>query len=160
MHILSAPYHPASNGLTEKFAETLKRNLKATVKEGKTIHHRLAEFLFEYRATPHATTNVLPSELFLNRKLKTHFDLMIPNTKKHVTSKQSDQKQQHNKHARSCSLFPGSLVMIRGYTGSSKWIPGMILRKLGPLMFDEETTNGQIVKWHVDQLRLSVDIYF
>ena len=90
-HILSAPYHPASNGLTERFVQTLKCNLKATVKERKTIHHRLTEFLFEYRGMPNATTNVLPTELFLNKKLKTRFDLMILNAKKHVISKQSDQ---------------------------------------------------------------------
>jgi len=69
-HILSTPYHPASNSLAERFIHTLKHNLKATVKEGKTIHHRLAEFLFKYCAMPHATTNVSPSELFLQRKLK------------------------------------------------------------------------------------------
>ena len=43
--------------------------------------------------------------------------------------------------------------MIRDYTGPSKWIPGMILRKRGPVTFDVETTNGRIVKRHVDQLR-------
>ena len=98
-----------------------------------------------------------PNELFLKRKLKIHFHLLLPNTKKHVTSKQSDQKQQHDKHARPCSLFPGSLVMIRDYTGSSKWIPGTILRKLRPMTFDVETTNGRIVKWHVDQLHFQKD---
>ena len=80
----SAPHHPASNGLAERFVQTLKRNLKATVKEGKAIHHRLSEFLFEYRATPHATTNVSPSELFLKRKIRTRFDLMLPNTREFV----------------------------------------------------------------------------
>ena len=104
-HILSAPYHPTSNGLAERFVQTLKWNLKATVKEGKTIHHRLAEFLFEYHAMPYATTDVSPSELFLKRKLKTCFDLLLPNTKEHVASKQSDQKQQHDKHARPTVLF-------------------------------------------------------
>jgi len=65
----SAPYHPASNSLAERFVQTLKRTLKASHNDGKSIHQRLAELLFEYRATPHATTNVAPCELFLKRKL-------------------------------------------------------------------------------------------
>ena len=40
------------------------------------IHYRLAEFLFEYHATSHTTTNASSSELFLKRKLKTRFDHM------------------------------------------------------------------------------------
>jgi transposase InsO family protein len=56
--IISAPYHPASNGFAERFVQTLKQALKAGEKDGKNIDHHLAEFLFEYRATPHATTNV------------------------------------------------------------------------------------------------------
>ena len=55
-HILSAPYHPVSNGLAEHFVQTLKRTLKASSNDGKSIFHRLSEFLFEYRATPHATS--------------------------------------------------------------------------------------------------------
>ena len=105
-HILSAPYHPSSNGLAEGFVQILKQTLKASVKEGKTIHHRLAEFMFEYRATPNGTTNVSPSELFLKRKLRTRFDLMISNTREHVTAKQADQKLQHDQQIRPCSLDP------------------------------------------------------
>ena len=97
-HIMSAPYHPASNGLAERFVQTMKRTLKASMKQGKSINHHLAEFLFEYRATPHGTTNVSPSELFLKRNLRTRFNLMIPNTKGHVIAKQADQKLQHDKH--------------------------------------------------------------
>ena len=61
--VISAPYHPASNGFAERFIQTLKHNLKAAVKEGKTMHHWLAEFLVEYRVTLRATTNMSPSEL-------------------------------------------------------------------------------------------------
>ena len=76
-HILSAPYHPASNGLAEHFVQTLKRTWKASSHDGKSIHHCLAQFLFEYCATPHATTNVVPCELFLKRKLRTRFDFKV-----------------------------------------------------------------------------------
>ena len=48
------------------------------------MHHRLAEFLFDYRATPHATTNISPSELFQNKHIETHFDLLLPNISTYV----------------------------------------------------------------------------
>ena len=52
--ILSTLHHTASNGQVEDFAQTLKSSLKASDSDnnGKTLGHRLAEFLFEYRATP------------------------------------------------------------------------------------------------------------
>ena len=82
----------------------------------------------EYRATPHATTNVSPCELLLKRKLRTRFDLMIPNTKQHVTSKQADQKQRHDKHSRSQPMFPGTTVLVREYN-YPEWIPDVILQR-------------------------------
>ena len=152
-HILCAPYHPASNGQVERFVQTLKRTLKTCRKDGKTLHHRLAEFLLEYRATSHATTNVAPSELFLKRKLRTRFDLMLPNLKGYVTSKQADQKQYHDEHGKPRSLFPGTPVMVRAYIGRDKWIQGIVLRKLGPVTYQVEIANGRILKRHVDQLK-------
>ena len=152
-HILSAPYHPASNGLAERFVQTLKHALKAGEREGKTLHHRLAEFLFEYRSTPHATTNAPPSELFLKRRLRTRFDLMRPSTKEYVSSKQAEQKLHHDKQVKSRSLIPGALVMVRNFSGSNKWIPGIIIKKLGPVTYHVEVAHGQILKRHVDQLK-------
>ena len=94
-HILSAPYHPASKGQVERFVQTLKCFLKTSDNNGKTLGHRLAEFLFVYQATPRATTYTIPSDLFLRRKLRTRFDLMMPNTKEYVTSKKAEQKWRH-----------------------------------------------------------------
>ena len=151
-HILSAPYHPASNGLAKCFVQALKRILKASSNDGKSIHHRLTEFLFEYRATPHATTNVAPCELFFKRKLRTRFDLMMPNTKQQVTSKHADQKQHHDKRSKLQPMFPGTTIFVREYNGPHKWIPGVILQKLGPVTFSVAINNGRTVKRHIDQL--------
>ena len=74
-------YHPSSNGLAERFVQTFIRAMRAGEKDGLSLSQRLAEFLFSYRSTAHATTNASPSELFLQRKLRTRFDLLKPNLK-------------------------------------------------------------------------------
>lgn len=43
-HIRAAPYHPATNGLAERFVQTLKHSLKASQGQG-TLHQRLHGFL-------------------------------------------------------------------------------------------------------------------
>ena len=64
-HIRSAPYHPATNGLAERFVQTVKQSLKASQSSGLTLSRRLCEFLLMYRSSVHATTGVTPSSLFL-----------------------------------------------------------------------------------------------
>ena len=150
-HIMSAPHHPASNCLTESFVQTLKRTLKDSPNDSKSIHHSLAQFLFEHCET----TNVASSELFLKRKLRTCFVLMMPNTKQHV--KQADQKQHHDKRAKSQPMFPGTTVLVREYNRPNKWIPGVILQKLGPVTFSIAINNGRTVNRHIDQLRYKTE---
>ena len=45
-HIRSAPYHPAPNGLAERFIQTFKRTIKANKGEGRALNQRLSQFLF------------------------------------------------------------------------------------------------------------------
>jgi len=42
-HFRSAPYHPATNGMEERFIQTMKKALKASKSEG-TVSQRLAKF--------------------------------------------------------------------------------------------------------------------
>ncbi|XP_039469023.1 uncharacterized protein K02A2.6-like [Oreochromis aureus] len=58
-HITSAPYHPATNGLAERFVQTMKHALKTSQGQG-TLHQRLHKFLLNYRNSPHATTRTSP----------------------------------------------------------------------------------------------------
>ena len=151
-HILSAPYHPSSNGLAERFVRTFKRAMIAGEKDGRTPSNRLAEFLLRYRASPHATTGVSPSELFLQRRLRITFDLLRPDTKGAVDSKQSDQKRHHDKHLKLRALFVGTPVMVRDYRHTHKWIPGTVTKKLGPVTYSIDVGDGRIWKRHIDQL--------
>ena len=72
----------------------------------------------------------------------------------YVTLKQAQQKQYHDKHAKSHFFFPGTPVMVRNFQEPNKWIPGIILQKLGPVTYRVEIANGQILKQHIEHLIL------
>ena len=99
-HIRSAPYHPATNGLVERFVQSFKRAMEAMKNSGQTWQHRLSSFLLAYRSTPHTVTNVSPGSLFLQRELRTRLDLLRETTEQIVQKKQEEQKEWHDKSTR------------------------------------------------------------
>lgn len=72
-HILPPPYHPHSNGEAKRVVKTFK----TTMKKSGNANTNLAQFLLQYRTTPHAT-GVSHHELLYNRKLCTRLDAMHP----------------------------------------------------------------------------------
>ena len=60
-HLCSAPYHPATSGLAERFIQSLKKALLAAKQDCSSLSQRLSNFLLMYRTTPHATTREAPS---------------------------------------------------------------------------------------------------
>ncbi len=152
-HVRSAPYHPASNGLVERFVQSLKQSLKASEGDGRSLYHRLSTFLLSYRTTPQATTGVPPCQLLMQRDLRTRLSLLQPDRDSTVLSRQSAQKSIHDRHSKSRLWIAGDRVMIRNHRPGPDWIPGTVVEVLGPVTYIVDTDEGQRWKRHADQLK-------
>ena len=152
-HIRCTPYHPSSNGLAERFVQTFKRAMKASEYDGKSMQHRLSNFLLTYRSAPHATTNQSPSSLFLKREVRTRFDLLKPDGETQVTAKQALQKLAHDRKVKLREFTVGQEVMARNYREGDEWVPGVVVERKGPLSYIIQTESGTLWRRHIDQLR-------
>ena len=111
----------------------------------------LAEFLFMYQNTAHATTNVSPSEICLGWHRRTRFNFLRKHPKEIV--RKVKQKQTFNRLRKDRLFFPGSSVIVRDYFEENKWISGTVLRKSGPVTYHVDVRRWQVRKHHVGQLR-------
>ena len=120
-HLRSAPYHPASNGAAERVVQTVKQAIRAGSQNGLTLEHALAQFLLQYRSTPHATTGMSPSALLLGRTLRTRLDLLKPNAGRFVRQQQNCQKTRHDLHSRRQVFFIGEKVWVLNMRRGPRW---------------------------------------
>ena len=116
--------HPSSNGLAERFVQTLKKALRRTKDIGRTFQHRLAGFILAYCTTPHTTTNVAPCELLMNRKIRTRLDLLYPDVESRVAKNVVQQKAMHDVHAKAREFLVGQQVMLRNLCDVGPWSGG------------------------------------
>lgn len=72
----------------------------------------LVRFRFQYRITPLTTTGLMPAEMLLGRKPKSHLDLLHPDVVEKVRAHQRKQKVGHDKHER--SEFHQRSVVVTG----------------------------------------------
>lgn len=133
-HIRTPPYHPSSNGAAERCVQTVKQYLKSYKQSSMTIQHKIANFLFVYRNTPHSLTGRTPAELLLKRQPRTRMSLIKPSLAETVEKKQQAAKRAHDgKRSKIRQFSPGQQVLIRSFRGKDKWENGMILQVLGPV---------------------------
>ena len=114
-HFKSAQYHPATNGLVERFNKTLKQAIKTGKNSGRSTQESIMQFLFIYRSTPHSVTEVASSKLFLGHKLKTKLDLMRPDVQRRVEEKQVRQKKGHDYKSKEKVFRVGEAVWFKDY---------------------------------------------
>ncbi|XP_060548718.1 uncharacterized protein K02A2.6-like [Pantherophis guttatus] len=76
-HVLSAPFHPASNGQAERFVRSAKEAL-SRLSPG-DWQERVDKFLIAQHSTPCTATGRSPAELLMGRKLRGILNRLNPN---------------------------------------------------------------------------------
>ena len=156
-HVRSAPYHPSTNGLAERFVQSFKQALKTGERRGVPSQQCLAEFLLAYRVTPHSTTNESPSKLLMGRQLRTRLDLLHPDCGSTVMEHQNQQKQHHDRKSRPRDFHVGQNVMVRNFREGPRWVQAVVVERCGPVSYLVQTLNGNVWKRHVDHVKIDSD---
>ena len=147
--IRTSPYHPQTDGLVERFNQTLKQMLrKAATEEGKDWDKLLPYLLFAYREVPQASTGFSPFELLYGRQVRGPLDVLKESWEADKRSSESvvsyvlsvqeklakmsalvgenlekvqqNQKKWYDRHARDREFQPGELVLVLLPSSTSK----------------------------------------
>ena len=150
VHIKTAPYHPASNGLAERAVQSVKKGLAK--QSGDCLHTKLQRYLLRYRIT-HSSTGKSPAELLNQRNLKTTLDLLHPNLQGKVQKQQAQMKSRHDEKASSRTFSAGDPVIVKNFSHGPKWLPGVIVKVSGPVSVETKLSDGRVVRRHVGHLQ-------
>lgn len=152
-HNFSSPRYPQSNGMAERYIQTIKNMLRKVLADNKDIN--LA--LLHYRNTP-IINGCSPFQLLMSRTARTNFPInpnnlhpkivKVKEYNSYLRKKQSYQKQYYNyrKGAKGLSLIaPGTKVLVQTFPKAT-WIPGIILSKVGFRRYKIKMNNGAILE--------------
>lgn len=144
-HTLTAPGHPATNGLAERYVGEFKDKLNKIGDTGESVQTKLDRFLLTYRATP-TSLGKSPSELLMNRQPRIRLSaLRSKNTKQEVKVFQDNLDNKPK-------FTPDQPVFVRNFGKGAKWVPGRITGTVSPRNFDVQV-GDTLWKRHEEQLR-------
>ena len=123
-HLMSAPYHPASNGLAKRAVQILKNALKKDP-GGVSLETKLLVFSFT-TGSPFIPLLVLH---LLNCSWDGDHDLVstfytLTLIADRVRKRQFDQKHNHDQHYQQRQLSAGQIVWVRNHATGQTWLPG------------------------------------
>ncbi|CAF1490701.1 unnamed protein product [Rotaria sordida] len=141
-HVTTAPYHPASNGLAERFVRSFKEAMLKEQQVGQTNKFiALRSVLRSYRWTPYTITGTPPANMLLQRPIRTELDIMKPH--------ESITLPQQPKYA------VGQLVWTVKYQLNKRiqWQQAIITKNISSMIYEIQLSDGQRCKRHQNQLR-------
>ena len=156
LHVKTAPYHPASNGLAERAVATFKGAMKKMANEYGSLESKVDWFLMCYRITPHSTTGEAPALLLMGRLPRSRLDLLRPELSVQLRRKQEMHKKHHDKTSQVRTFVIGQPVYVRNFNGKDRWLAGIIEQQKGPVSFVVRLPDGRWLRRHQDHLRARV----
>ena len=108
-HILTPPYHPASNGITENAVDIIKGKLKkmGSPSTPLELYVNIHYILHVYRTTPHTSTGQTPFQLMASATVP----MMFPQLQR--SQQQSQEVQRSSGRIRNARTFiPGDSVLV------------------------------------------------
>ena len=128
LHTKTAPAHPATNGLAERYVGLFKTKTSQMKIGDDPLQVRLDKFLFTYRATP---------ELLMNRRPKTRFDSL---RQKSLLEIKQQVKIFQEKSDFKAVFKPNQAVFALNFGKGTKWLPGVILKQISPRNYERLMT--------------------
>ncbi|XP_058038754.1 uncharacterized protein K02A2.6-like [Ahaetulla prasina] len=141
-HALSAPFHPASNGLAERSVRSAKEAL-SRLKPG-DWQTKIDFFLAVQHRTPSTATGRSPAELLMGRKLRCPLDRLNP---------QYTPEGYQGELGKTRGMEIGDRVWARNYGDGPSWLAGQIIKATGPKSYlvELKDNRGKNIG-HVDAL--------
>ena len=147
VHTKTAPAHPATNGLAERYVGHFKKKTTQMKASEEPLQERLDKFLFTYRITP-TTFGKSPAEILMNRLPKSRFDLLRQKT---TEIKQQVKIFQENSNF-TAEFKPNQAVFVLNFGKGVRWLPGIVLKEISNRNYEIQV-NDVIWKRHCTQMR-------
>ena len=144
-HTTSAPYHPATNGMAERYVGFIKKQLEKMTDDS-PLDVKLSKILMAYRTTPHVATGEAPCTLLMKRSLRNKFSLLRPS----LNSDKSSEVLENNLQC-SQKFKVGDFVFALNLRSGAKWLSGVIIDSMHRNYYVQ--VGQQVWKRHEDQLR-------
>lgn len=182
-HILCTPYHPQSNGLTERFNATFVVQLaKLTDRESNNWDQFLHSIVFAYNTGSHSSTNFSPFELLFGRQANLPTDppptdFVFPNStdyvnqltrslkhyhdvvKNNINHQQKKSKFRYDQHRSNPKYDLGTTVLTRNFVKRSKLDPlfslnpKIVIQCDHPVYWVKDPVTEKTSRIHVNDIR-------